>query len=379
MSKKTFNKLSPNSKSGSYENLVHTVRKTRFGKWVTDLLSLPSMLYKSRREIASFRDYCEKIGYKNTLQDAIGCFFKYGCGIQQYYKHEFFEKNEKERAAWITFRLVNCFLRKANPSQYNYLVNDKVQVCKRMAEFIKRDFFPLSISEELEQAVEWVLIKSEVIVKPRYGGEGKGVEIISSNMGTERLHQYLEKRLSQDSLIIEELIAQHPKMSELYPRSVNTLRIQTVLHNDEVHILGAVLRIGNGSRIDNMTTGGLAAAVDLGSGIVMSEGYGIDIRKKLKYSEHPITGITIPGFEIPFWQETLEMVKQMARRLHVLKSLGWDIAISPKGPVLVEYNRIWQVGTFQIPYKRGRLEELATFMDKSCLYPVHKKYLSSSK
>jgi len=299
--------------------------------------------------------------------------------LENYYNYRFYEQKEVERAAWITYRHRICFFRKVNPAKYKHLVDDKVQASQFMAEFIKRDFFPLSDISELDDAVDWILQRDEVVVKPRFGMDGKGVRFIKSSLGRDALRQFLKDSLQTGAQTIEELIEQHPQMSALHADSVNTLRIQTVLHNDEVHILGAVLRIGNGSRIDNMVSGGLAAAVDIASGKVMSAGYFMDITKGSSLTEHPITGIRIPGFEIPFWQETLDFVRQMATRLHMLKALGWDIAISSKGPVLVEYNRIWGTTTFQVPYKKGRLQELAPFMDPNCLYPVQRKHLSGLK
>ncbi len=51
-----------------------------------------------------------------------------------------------------------------------------------------------------------------------------------------------------NSVLAEELIVQNNKMSELYPGSINTVRIVTFLQKDlrEVSFLFSSVRIGNG-------------------------------------------------------------------------------------------------------------------------------------
>ena len=56
---------------------------------------------------------------------------------------------------------------------------------------------------------------------------------------------------------------QHPKMMELCPTSVNTIRIATLLGDKKQGVVYAFLRIGNGRVMDNVDCGGMAARVDL--------------------------------------------------------------------------------------------------------------------
>ena len=59
---------------------------------------------------------------------------------------------------------------------------------------------------------------------------------------------------------------QHPKMAEMCPTSVNTIRIATLLGDKKQGIVYAFLRIGNGKVMDNVDQGGMAARIDLESG-----------------------------------------------------------------------------------------------------------------
>jgi hypothetical protein len=88
--------------------------------------------------------------------------------------------------------------------------------------------------------------------------------------------------------------------------------------------------------VDNMKAGGLLAAVDLAGGALGlgCQGYGGG-----DHANHPVTGAPILGRIVPEWAA----VKGLAVRAHATgfadyALIGWDIAIAPDGPVLIEGN-----------------------------------------
>lgn len=128
------------------------------------------------------------------------------------------------------------------------------------------------------------------------------------------------------------MIVQHETMNKLHASSINTLRIMTY-HKKPI---GAVLRIGVGeSNIDNASSGGIYAQVDLKAGIVTSHALNYAGNTVIR---HPDTKVIIPGFEIPMWHECLQFVRKCAESIEGVPLVGWDIAVGPKGPVLVEVN-----------------------------------------
>lgn len=154
--------------------------------------------------------------------------------------------------------------------------------------------------------------------------------------------------MKNENLVAEELIKQHPIMSELHPESVNTIRILTINGT----IVGATLRIGaGGSRVDNASSGGCFATIDLESGIVTTCGHDFQGNK---YLAHPTTGVYIPGFQIPFWVELCDLVgKAVALEINT-PIIGWDVAISEDGPVLVEGNVGPGIRLMQVADKKGK-------------------------
>ncbi len=137
--------------------------------------------------------------------------------------------------------------------------------------------------------------------------------------------------------IIQERVIQHEKLQELYPHALNTLRIVSVINHEKVIILGSLLRIGvGGSVVDNWAHGGVAVGVtdngELMHWGLFKPGYGT------KTDRHPDTGIVFNGFKLPYWNETLKLVTETHSKMYPIKAIGWDIAVTTKGPVVIEGN-----------------------------------------
>lgn len=160
----------------------------------------------------------------------------------------------------------------------------------------------------------------------------------------------------------EEFVNQHPKLNELSPSGVNTIRIITQLNDkDEVDILGCRLRITVNSKVDNLAAGNIAAPIDPITGIVIGDGVYSDIAFE-DQEFHPVTNVKINGFQIPFWEKTVELAKN-AQLLHKQnRSIGWDIVITNKGPGLIEGNHDWCKLLWQLPVKKGMKNTLEEYL-----------------
>ncbi|MDP2161080.1 MAG: sugar-transfer associated ATP-grasp domain-containing protein, partial [Flavobacterium sp.] len=191
----------------------------------------------------------------------------------------------------------------------------------------------------------------KVVFKVADGKCGKQVVILPTEaFKKQSLVSYMDQNQFD---LVEEFIVQHPKLNELAPTAVNTVRIFTQLNsNNEVEILGCRLRISVNSPVDNMAAGNLAACIDEATGIVNSPAVYSDITKQ-EVTKHPITGVEIVGFQIPFWDQTVAMTKEAALVHPQNRSIGWDIVITEKGPGFIEGNHDWCKLLWQLPAKKG--------------------------
>ena len=89
--------------------------------------------------------------------------------------------------------------------------------------------------------------------------------------------------------------------------------------------------------------------VDIETGKLV--GNGID--KKLNESENSITNIKFDGFQIPYWEEIKEMVLEAALVNDKVNMVGWDVAISKNGPLIIEGNRGPGFDLVQVLLKKG--------------------------
>ena len=188
--------------------------------------------------------------------------------------------------------------------------------------------------------VEGLLAKAEsssIFVKPADGIQGQGCFKIdsaeSSCLGT------LYKKICATNHVFEETLVQHPLVSDIYPHSLNTLRIVTCMMDDErVELVSALMRLGaNQSIVDNASNGGMFIGVDLESGRLASYARQFFAFGGNMHTNHPDTGFRFDGFTVPHFQAALATVKTAAAYLPY-RLVGWDIAITEKGPVLMEGN-----------------------------------------
>lgn len=168
------------------------------------------------------------------------------------------------------------------------------------------------------------------------------------------------------SWIVQPVIQQHAELSEIHPDSVNTLRIITLAEGNDISCEFALLRLGdNGSIVDNASSGGLSAPIDLASGIVT--GPAIRLSDELVgancYDLHPTSGEPLLGRAIPFVAESIGLVTIGARRLRAdgFVSVGWDVVICQHGPIVLEANDGWMTrGSLRLhSVRNSRLGQIA--------------------
>ena len=172
----------------------------------------------------------------------------------------------------------------------------------------------------------------------------------------------LEYLISNSDYIFQELVEQHPRMSELYSKSVNTMRMVTVrsLKDGKIHLMPSILRIGaNGSFVDNTSQGGIAVGFDLETGQLHQYGFHKP-QFGLRIEIHPDSGIRLSEFYIPFIKEAEEKAVFFHSMLKDIHSIGWDIAIGKNGPVFIEGNDNWEINGPQVG-NRGLKKEFEEY------------------
>lgn len=189
-----------------------------------------------------------------------------------------------------------------------------------------------------ERAYESIRVAGKVIIKPS-ASSGGGHRIVFWNLDTDGVQRFDELFVKGRYYVVQEILKQHQLMDYLYSGSINTIRMETLLFENEVRLVSCMVRMGaNGNAVDNLSSGGLSCGINVDSGELSPKAYDFH-RLSVTYDQHPQGG-RFEGFIIPNWEDCVSTVKRLAPRCgRFAKLIGWDIAISEDGePVLIECN-----------------------------------------
>jgi hypothetical protein len=189
------------------------------------------------------------------------------------------------------------------------------------------------------------LRKQALFVKPVFGGQGIGIfQINGDDWNNGQAFARIAECVRCDTkgeALIQKVIIQHPALASLHPCSTNSLRIVTRRSRASAEVAIAILKMGRGgSIVDNSYAGGLFAGVSLESGVVNTPLLDKDFNE---YSQHPDTGVELTGFQIPHWPDVIHTLCRAHLVFKLPETLGWDVAITDSGPVIIETNVRWGI------------------------------------
>lgn len=180
----------------------------------------------------------------------------------------------------------------------------------------------------------------------------------------------LKKLLNTIPLLFEELVIQNSQMKAFNSSSVNTIRIMTALYpNGNVKTIAAFLKIGrDGADVDNAGDGGnIDCGVDIETGVLYNAIEFNSWKNIDTITYHPDTRALLKDVKIAGWESIIQEVKNYQARLPFLKTIGWDVAITDKGPVIIEINNWWDT-TGQLFIQKGWKEQVENCYNAWKLY-----------
>ena len=186
-----------------------------------------------------------------------------------------------------------------------------------------------------DKAIDILSSASNITVKPSmasYGG--KGIKFFNNPTKCE-LTEYFDN-LEDDNLIFQETVKQSQETAKLHPNSLNTVRIMTLILDEEVKVLPwSAFRMGIGkSKVDNASFGGIYCKINE-DGTLSDFAY--DALGK-RFNKHPDGG-DFSSVKFDFMDKIKALVKEAAQRFPHFRLIGWDIAITEDNePIIIEAN-----------------------------------------
>ncbi|MFO7669652.1 MAG: sugar-transfer associated ATP-grasp domain-containing protein [Bacteroidales bacterium] len=177
--------------------------------------------------------------------------------------------------------------------------------------------------------------------------------------------------IGHHKFLIQERIIQHDKMQALNPSCINTMRMLTIRTGQTIHLFQDYLRIGiNNNYVDNGLSGNIFIGIQRDEGKLMKYAYSGRIdAPQYRLERHPQTNTTFQDFSIPFYKESVETVKSMHQLFQQFFMIGWDVGITPDGPIVIEGNNITTLFPFQVIYggMKSSFYDLAESYQKNLL------------
>ena len=266
--------------------------------------------------------------------DCIWSYLRYGCVLNHYTEGCFYLRREFERKHILTYRKWKELLRYNDPD-YAYILKNKSSFNQFFGQYVGREWLDLA-SASFDVFIGFIKRHRKVFVKPNDGMEGDGCHELEydQNKNWNDCFELMQKKRA----LIEELVIQHPDMV-FGNKSVNTIRVYTIFDKriNKGICFKTILRAGVGSSVvDNSHSGGVSYEIDLESGRITSRGWGHQYRQGVLL--HPETDICMMGRIIPYWDAVIKLCEDAALKIPQVRFIGWDVAITVGGPILIEGN-----------------------------------------
>ena len=135
----------------------------------------------------------------------------------------------------------------------------------------------------------------------------------------------LRELIAREDYLVQKMLVNHPALSEHFNTTVLiTLRVISVMIDDASSIVCCTLEFPTGERA--------------WQGVVVDKESGC-----------------LGDFEVPFWTEALETVQKARLAFRSVTGIAWDLAITAKGPVIIEGNTGWGFSPVQVAMARPAL------------------------
>lgn len=287
--------------------------------------------------------------YKNVLTR--------GVGYTDYFRGNYFNLSKKEKDTFVTTKSFYRLLSYLNDEKYEVVLNDKLIFNKVFEEYLKRDYLNLRTASE-EDFQRFLKGKTSFFAKDPTGYGGHGVEkiLIKDYPSWQKLFQTLKEK---KQFLVEEEIKQCKAINELNPHVVSSFRIVTLYKDGKAYIIGNALRINQDATNVIGCTNDLYFRLNEEGKI---DSHVIDDYGTV-YETHPLSGKRFDEVVVPGVKEAFLMCQEAALRIPQIRYIGWDIAFTEKGPVMVEGNEYPGYGILQFyklnDKKTGHLKDIS--------------------
>ena len=292
--------------------------------------------------------------------DMLFCRFAYGFRPDEYLCFGLENKSAEERQEYVSDVERLCYAYQMNDPFEVPIFNNKARTYQLYREYYNREAISIKKPGDFAEFQRYIKKHPVFVKKAVFESMGRSVELIDTATCGKTEQELFNEWISEGLHILEERVVQSDITAALNASSVNTIRCITLNTRESVIVPYCFMKVGRkGSFVDNGGAGGILVGIDKDTGVLNSDGYD---ELNIQYEKHPDTGVTFKGFQLPEWETMLSICKEMSAKMDKVKYIGWDMAYTNHGWVVIEGNGISQMIGPQIVWKRGIKKEVSQFM-----------------
>ena len=202
--------------------------------------------------------------------------------------------------------------------------------------YFDENYRHITEQEAINICSQWIQKGEELIVKPNASSGGHNINFITHGDGETEIKAIFSK-MGISAFVAQVVLHQSAFMSQFNESSVNTIRINTLLHKGEVIPLSALIRVGSsGVRVDNYCSGGSLIGINIETGMCNDWAMAND------HSNHAVlpNGLDLRDRQtIPNFDKVKELVIKAHWMIPYIKMISWDIALDENDmPLMIECN-----------------------------------------
>jgi len=280
--------------------------------------------------------------------DMLFSFLKYGTGYTDYFRGDFINISSKEKKTFVTAKSFYKIIHYLNNYEYIGIFHDKLIFDKYFKEYLKRDYLNLKLAN-YEEYEDFLNKHNVVFAKDPLGECGHGIKKIQVESIADKKSLY-DELIKNKQFLLEEEIKQCEQANAINPYVVNSFRVITLVDKGKSYVIGNALRVNQdktdviGCTNDLYFSFGEDGKID--SNVI--DDYG------KTYDTHPLTGNKFSDIKIDQIADAFELCKKAALEVPEVRYVGWDVAFTNNGPVLVEGNEYPGYGIVQFYKLKGK-------------------------
>jgi alpha-L-glutamate ligase-like protein len=250
-------------------------------------------------------------------------------------------------------RNANCILDLNPRHAYPAVDNKRVMrdLCHRIGVPTPAIYAVISAHSALRHLPRLLAKHDNFVIKPNRGAGGRGILVLAGRKGNgfirhngeaadlHDIRQHVSSVVSglyslggrPDEALLQQRVQLHTAFERISYQGIGDVRVILYKNVPAMAMLRLPTKASNGRA--NLHQGGIGAGVDLATGRTNRA-----VMRNHVALHHPDTGVSLVGFQVPFWPQILEMARRVAAAVD-LGYLGVDIVVDRDlGPQLLEAN-----------------------------------------